>query len=156
MFAKKNCYLFCITVTRVAYSQAPMLCPFVFPFAHFSIRCCNQRRNEFFLPGKLAFPNIKCAGTAKLARKDVGKKKECRGNYRTLTCRRKMLPTCRQHSQLSRRGSCKGVRLDQIRLDLDCYLQRIRASIAPTIICVCHSGTCTFSRDLWQLDPILR
>ncbi len=30
-----------------------MLCPFVFPFAHFSNRFCNQRRNEFFLPGKL-------------------------------------------------------------------------------------------------------
>ncbi len=29
-----------------------MLCPFVFPFAPFSIRCCNQRRNKFFLPGK--------------------------------------------------------------------------------------------------------
>ncbi len=29
-----------------------MHCPFVFLFAHFSIRCCNQRRNEFFLPGK--------------------------------------------------------------------------------------------------------
>ncbi len=55
MFAKKNCYLFCITVTRVACSQALMRCPFVFPFAHFSIRCCNQRRNEFFLPGKYFF-----------------------------------------------------------------------------------------------------
>ncbi len=52
MFAKKNCYLFCISVTRIACSQAPMLCPFVFLFVHFSIRCCNQRRNEFFLPGK--------------------------------------------------------------------------------------------------------
>ncbi len=52
LFAKKNCYLFCITVTLVACSQAPMLCPFVFLFVHFSIRCCNQRRNEFFLPGK--------------------------------------------------------------------------------------------------------
>ncbi len=31
-----------------------MLCLFVFPFAHFSIRCCNQRRNKFFLPGKLS------------------------------------------------------------------------------------------------------
>jgi hypothetical protein len=29
-----------------------MLCPFVFLFAHYSIRCGNQRRNEFFLPGK--------------------------------------------------------------------------------------------------------
>ncbi len=29
-----------------------MLCPFVFLFAHFSIRCCNQRRSKFFLPGK--------------------------------------------------------------------------------------------------------
>ncbi len=29
-----------------------MHCPFVFLFAHFSIRCCNQRRNKFFLPGK--------------------------------------------------------------------------------------------------------
>ncbi len=57
MFAEKNCYLFCITVTCVACSQALMLCPFVFPFVHFSIRCCNQRRNEFLLPGKCAFSN---------------------------------------------------------------------------------------------------
>jgi hypothetical protein len=32
-------------------------------------------------------------------------------------------------------------------IDLDCYLQRICASVAPTIIFVCHSGTCTFSGD---------
>ncbi len=30
-----------------------MHCPFVFLFAHFSIRCCNQRHNKFFLPGNL-------------------------------------------------------------------------------------------------------
>jgi hypothetical protein len=35
-----------------------MLCPFVFPFAHFSIKCCNQRRNEFFLPGKEGSPKV--------------------------------------------------------------------------------------------------
>ncbi len=29
-----------------------MHCPFVFLFVHFSVRCCKQRRNEFFLPGK--------------------------------------------------------------------------------------------------------
>ncbi len=53
LFAKKNCYLFCITVTHVACSHAFFALSFVFLFAHFSIRCCNQRCNEFFLPGKL-------------------------------------------------------------------------------------------------------
>jgi hypothetical protein len=60
-----------------------MHCPFVFLFAHFSIRCCNQRRNEFFLPGKLTLfcslflvivkrsglPNpMSCAEATRLAR----------------------------------------------------------------------------------------
>jgi hypothetical protein len=36
-----------------------MLCPFVFLFAHFSIRCRNQRRNKFFLPGKYVGINLK-------------------------------------------------------------------------------------------------
>ncbi len=52
LFAKKNCYLFCITVTCIACIQACFALSFVFLFAHFSIRCCNQRHNEFFLPGK--------------------------------------------------------------------------------------------------------
>jgi hypothetical protein len=46
------------------------------------------------------FPTLKRVGMAKLARKDVGKKRECQGNELTLTCRRDMLPTCHQHSQL--------------------------------------------------------
>jgi hypothetical protein len=33
-----------------------MHCPFVFLFAHFSMRCCNQRCKKFFLPGKGSSP----------------------------------------------------------------------------------------------------
>jgi hypothetical protein len=49
----------------------------------------------------LAFLTSKCTGMAKMARKDVGKKRECQGNQPTLMCRCNMLPTCHQHFQLS-------------------------------------------------------
>jgi hypothetical protein len=40
-----------------------MHCPLVFLFVHFSIRCCNQRRNEFFLPGKIPVTKIEITPT---------------------------------------------------------------------------------------------
>ncbi len=52
-FAKKNCYLFCITIKRIACSQAFLLCPLSFLICAFFIRCCNQTQ-QVFLPRKIA------------------------------------------------------------------------------------------------------
>ncbi len=55
MFAKKNCYLFCITVTRVACSQAFLLCPLS---SYLRISPLGAA-----IKGATSFPNRKIAGS---------------------------------------------------------------------------------------------
>jgi hypothetical protein len=64
LFAKKNCYLFCITVTRIACSQAFLLLSFVFSFAHSPLGAAIKDATSFssqeksVCPGK---PNLTIA-----------------------------------------------------------------------------------------------